>query len=100
MQVLNSKHIYVTPPTPPSIQPPPPLAMPVQFVKPVSYEFRVAEHLNDDNVIDRVGLQVQVYEHDEYGSPTLWIGWTDVPRVKLKNGVAWFPPVPDLGTTP
>jgi hypothetical protein len=86
---LNSKQIFVTPP-----------AMPVQFVKPLTYEFRVAEHLNEDNNVERVGLQVQIHEHDEYGVPIIRVGWMDVPRVKLKNGVAWFPPVPDLGTTP
>lgn len=85
MRVLNSKQIYVTQPTP-VVQHPP--ALPVQFVKPLSYEFRVAEHVNKDGVVDRVGLQVQVYEHDEFGSPTLNLFWSDVPRVKVdKDGV-------------
>lgn len=82
MKVLSTKQIYVTPPT---VQQPP--AMPVQFVKPLSYEFRVAEHVNEDGVVDRVGLQVQVFEHDEFGSPSLSSFWTDVPRVKVaKDG--------------
>jgi hypothetical protein len=92
---LNTKQIFVTPPTPAV-----PSAMPVQFVKPLSYEFRVAEHLNENNNVERVGLQVQIHEHDEYGVAILRIGWVDVPRVKLKNNVIWVPPVPDLGTTP
>ena len=78
---LNTKQIYVTP----QIQTPP--AIPVQFVKPLSYEFRVAEHLNEANIIERVGLQVQIHEHDEYGAPIVRVGWMDVPRVKLKNGL-------------
>ena len=91
---LNTKQIFVTQ----QVQTPP--AMPVQFVKPLSYEFRVAEHLDDNNNVERVGLQVQIHEHDEYGVAILRIGWVDVPRVKLKNGVIWIPPVPDLGTIP
>ena len=84
MRILNAKQIFVTPPYTPVQQPP---AIPVQFVKPVSYEFRVAEHINDDGIVDRVGLQVQVSEHDEFGSPTLLSFWTDVPRVRVaKDG--------------
>jgi len=80
MRTLSSKQIYVTQPIPVVQQPP---VLPVQFVKSLSYEFRVAEHVNKDGVIDRVGLQVQVYEHDEFGSPTLLNFWADVPRVKV-----------------
>ena len=55
----------------------------VMMVKPLSYEFRVAEyHDENDNVI-KVGLQVQVYEHDNYGKPQLRQGWQDVERVRL-----------------
>jgi hypothetical protein len=93
MITLNTKQIYVT-----QQQPQTPPAMPIQFAKPLSYEFRVAEHLDDNNNVERVGLQVEVYEHDEYGVPTIRIPWVDVPRVKLKKGIIWYPP--DLGTTP
>lgn len=82
MRILSAKQIYVTP-TPQPVQQPP--AIPVQFVKPVSYEFRVAEHVNVDGIVDRVGLQVQVFEHDEFGSPTLLSFWTDVPRVRVSK---------------
>jgi len=53
--------------------------------KPVSYEFRVAEFYADipENVV-KVGLQVQVYEHNQYGSPNILKGWSDVERVKVK----------------
>jgi hypothetical protein len=88
---LNTKQIFVTP----QMHTPP--AMPVQFVKPLSYEFRVAEHLDTNNNVERVGLQVQLHEHDEYGVPIIRVGWMDVPRVKLKNGVVW---APDFGATP
>jgi hypothetical protein len=78
---LNTKQIYVTPPqqTLPAI--------PVQFAKPLSYEFRVAEHIDDHGNIERVGLQIQVSEHDEYGAPVVRIPWMDVPRVKINNGL-------------
>jgi hypothetical protein len=78
MNTLNTKQIYAVPP-PVQISP----AVPVQFVKPVSYDFRVAEHLNVDGVIEKVGLQVQVYEHDEYGIGVLKQYWSDVERVKI-----------------
>lgn len=95
MITLNTKQIFVTPSTP-AVPP----AMPVQFAKPLSYEFRVAEHLDANDNVERVGLQVQVYEHDEYGSGIIRVNWIDVPRVKLKDGVIWIPPAPDLGTVP
>lgn len=85
---LNTKQIFVTQPQ--QVQP----AIPIQFAKPLSYEFRVAEHLDENNNVERVGLQVQVHEHDEYGAGIIRMGWMDVPRVKLKDGVIWIPPVP------
>jgi len=61
----------------------------ITVAKPLSYEFRVAEFVDvNDNVL-KVGLQVQVYEHDNYGSATIKKHWTDVPRVRL-------PFVPDV----
>lgn len=77
-----------------SIPQPAPQALAIQFPKPLSYEFRVAEHLDENNNVERVGLQVQVYEHDEFGSGTIRLGWADVPRVKLKDGVIWVSPMP------
>lgn len=76
---LTSKKIYpVVAPTP---------AIPVDFVKPLSYEFRVAEHVDDSGKITKVCLQVQVWEHDEFGSGTVKYTWTDVPRYKFdKSG--------------
>jgi hypothetical protein len=79
MITLTSKSVYVTPPhhqtTPPAI--------PFQFVKPLSYEFRVAEHTNADGTIVKIGLQVQVTEHDEFGIGVIKHYWTDVERVKI-----------------
>lgn len=75
---LTSKHIYPSPPQP--------VAIPVQFVKPLSYEFRVAE-IVEDGVVTSVKLQVQTFEHDEFGSGSMKQYWQDVPRVKMdKNG--------------
>ena len=57
------------------------------FVKPLSYEFRVAEIVDDTGKIETVKLQMQVWEHDEYGSGTVKQYWQDVPRQKFdKNG--------------
>lgn len=78
MQLTNKK-IY-----PPSVQLP---AIPIDFVKPVSYEFRVAETVDDSGKVIKVSLQMQVWEHDEFGSGTVKHYWQDVPRVKFdKNG--------------
>lgn len=53
------------------------------FVKPLSYEFRVAEIVNDEGKTETVKLQMQVWEHDEYGSGIVKQYWSDVPRVKF-----------------
>lgn len=70
---LSTKQVYL-----PS-QP----AQPMQFVKPLSYEFRVAEIIGDDGKIETVKLQMQVWEHDEFGSGTIKQYWFDVPRYKF-----------------
>lgn len=55
------------------------------FVKPVSYEFRVAELLDADGKIEKVQLQMQIWEHDEYGSGTVKQYWSAVPRIKIDH---------------
>lgn len=74
---LTSKHITV--PVPPQ------QSQMVPFVKPVSYEFRVAEFVDDDGKVERVKLQVQVWEHDEYGAGIVKQFWSDVPRIKINK---------------
>lgn len=60
----------------------------VPFVKPLSYEFRVAEIVDATGKVEKVKLQVQVWEHDEYGSGVVKSFWNDVPRVKMdKDGL-------------
>ena len=87
MSQLSTKQILV--PVPPQ-QPQPQQYVP--FVKPVSYEFRVAEMLDDDKRVEKVKLQVQIWEHDEYGSGTVKSYWKDVPRVKFnKDGTMVTP---------
>lgn len=54
----------------------------VMMAKPVSYEFRVAEFIKDEK-IEKVALQVQVWEHDNYGSGILKQDWTTVDRVQI-----------------
>jgi hypothetical protein len=84
MSVLTSKQIFVTPPMPAA-----PPVIPVQFVKPVSYEFRVAEIVDDHGIVEKVKLQVQVWEHDEWGVGNVKEYWRDVPRQRFdKNGTA------------
>jgi hypothetical protein len=63
------------------------------FVKPVSYEFRVAEHYGHDGKIAKVVLQMQIWEHDEYGSGTVKQFWHDVPRIKIDADGGIIPPV-------
>lgn len=56
----------------------------VVVAKPVSYEFRVAEYENEKGEIEKVGLQVAVFEHDNYGTKQLLQSFTDVERVRIK----------------
>lgn len=61
------------------------------FVKPLSYEFRVAEIVNDEGKVETVKLQMQVWESDEYGSCIVKERWHDVPRQKFnQNGEMIF----------
>ena len=53
----------------------------VMVAKPLSYEFRVVEHMKDGEIV-KVGLQYQVWEHDNYGTGAVRLHWTDVPRVQ------------------
>lgn len=54
----------------------------VMLAKPLSYEFRVVEYMKDDKV-DKVALQVQIWEHDNYGVGHVRQDWTNVERVQL-----------------
>ena len=63
------------------------------FVKPLTYEFRVAEHYTEDGKIAKVVLQVQTYEHDEYGVSIVKQYWQDVPRIKIDVKGSIIPPV-------
>ena len=84
MMQLTNKKIY-----PPTVQLP---TIPIDFVKPVSYEFRVAETVDDSGKITKVSLQMQVWEHDEFGSGTVKHYWQDVPRVKFNKDGAILTP--------
>jgi hypothetical protein len=53
--------------------------------KPLSYEFRVAEYEDSEGNITQVGLQVAVFEHDNYGVRQLRQDWTPVKRVRLPD---------------
>lgn len=55
----------------------------VHLAKPISYDFRVAEYVNDKDEIVKVGLQYRVWEHDNYGDANVVQDWTDVERVKV-----------------
>ena len=66
-----------------------PPAIAVQFVKPLSYEFRVAEVVDEHGIVEKVKLQMCIWEHDEYGVGTIKSYWHDVPRQRFdKNGTA------------
>jgi hypothetical protein len=55
----------------------------VTVAKPVSYDFRVAEYINKDGTIAKVGLQYRIWEHDNYGEGNVIQDWTDVERIKV-----------------
>jgi hypothetical protein len=87
MTVLTAKQLYINQPVPVT-QP----ALQVHFVKPLSYQFRVAEMLDDNGKIESVKLQMEIWEHDEYGCGIVKQCWADVPRVKFnKNGAMIIP---------
>jgi hypothetical protein len=72
---------------------PAPVAIPIDFVKPLSYEFRVAEIVDDAGKVEKVKLQVQIWEHDEYGSGNVKQIWSDVPRYKFDKNGSMLPPI-------
>lgn len=53
----------------------------VSLPKPISYEFRVVEHVKNGQIV-KVGLQYQVWEHDNYGLGIVMQPWIDVKRVQ------------------
>jgi hypothetical protein len=53
----------------------------VTIPKPLSYEFRVVEHVKDGQIV-KVGLQYRVWEHDSAGVGVVKQNWTDVVRVQ------------------
>ena len=55
----------------------------VTVTKPLSYNFRVAECVDLEGKVVKVGLQVSVFEHDNFGGRQLRKDWTDVERVQL-----------------
>ena len=59
----------------------------VTLPKTLSYDFRVAEYVNENDEVVKVGLQVAVFEHDNYGVRQLRQDWTDVERVRLPFAV-------------
>ena len=82
---LTQKYISAT-----AVSAPPPATVP--FVKPLSYEFRVAEHYDPNGKLAKVVLQMQTWEHDEYGSGVVKQYWHDVPRIKIdSNGTLILP---------
>ena len=57
----------------------------VSMAKPVSYEFRVAEYVNDNKEVVKVGLQVRMWEHSNLINTDGFIkqDWKDVERVQI-----------------
>jgi len=75
-----------------SLPAPQPMPLNSPFVKPLSYEFRVAEFVDDAGKVEKVKLQVQVWEHDEYGAGIVKQYWSDVPRCKFNKDGAILTP--------
>ena len=76
-KTLETQTTTVPQPTP--VAPPP---VTVTIVKPISYQFQVAEYEKDGNLV-KVELQVQATTHDERGNVLYSSGFVPVPRVKL-----------------
>jgi hypothetical protein len=57
----------------------------VNLVKPLSYDFRVAEYVNDNKEVVKVGLQVRIWEHSHISGGTGFVkqDWKDVERVQI-----------------
>ncbi len=55
----------------------------VTLVKPLTYDFRVVEHVDNSGNITKVGLQYRMWEHDNYGTGNVVQDWTDVERVRI-----------------
>jgi hypothetical protein len=56
----------------------------VNMAVPLSYEFRVAEHVDGKGNIVKVGLQLKVTEHDPCtGYAVCLYDWQDVERVRI-----------------
>lgn len=59
----------------------------------LSYDFRVVEHLNDEDKVTAYIMQTRVWAHDPPDAnglkpmPILVQDWTDVPRVQMKDGI-------------
>jgi hypothetical protein len=70
--------MQVIPPAPPVQQP-----MPITIPAPLSYEFQVAEYLDEDGKISKVELQMKVNQHDQYGNISIHGTWNPVPRVQI-----------------
>jgi len=84
MSQLNTKQIY---PNTPVVT-----VSPTTFVKPLSYDFRVAEYLDENKKITKVALQIQVWEHNEDGFGNCVQPWRDVERVQFDSkGAMIFP---------
>ena len=79
-QLTTNIYYGSVPPTPP--MPPAPAAPSITMPEPISYDFQVVEHV-EDNKITKVALQVRRNTHDQYGNVRLHGTWEDVPRVRI-----------------
>ena len=84
-------------------------AQTVSALEIMTYEFRVAEHLDENDKVTKYVMQMQIWSHKpstadghkpstadgSYTNPKLIRDWYDVPRVRMKNGVEQ----PDTGTS-
>jgi hypothetical protein len=77
-------------------------AQTVSALEIMTYEFRVVEHLDENDKVTKYVMQMQIWSHkpstadSSYSNPRLVRDWYDVPRVRMKNGVEQ--PAPARGT--
>jgi hypothetical protein len=65
---------------------PSPPAPSITLPEPISYDFQVIEHV-EDNKITKVALQVKRNIHDQYGNIKIQGTWEDVPRVRIGDTI-------------
>ena len=82
-QLQTVQVVGMAPPMPP--MPPAPPAPTIMMPKPLSYQFRVVEYVDENNNVLKVELQVQESCHSQYGVVESSSGFLPVPRIQQQH---------------